>query len=57
MGNKAQLLCKNAYVSFYCFNESKDSDHITTISTCLDTKPLFFLNNIDFKNSTYILHI
>ena len=48
MGNKAQLLCKNAYVSFYCFNESKDSDHITTISTCLDTKPLFFLNNIDF---------
>ena len=33
---------------FNIFNESKDSNHITTILTCLDTNPLLFITNVGF---------
>ena len=33
------------------FNESKDSNHITTIMTCLDTRPCFVQKMLIFKTA------
>ena len=31
---------------FNIFNESKDNNRLTTILTCLDTNPRYFLDNV-----------
>ena len=45
---------KMSFLLFNIFIDSNDNDHVTTILTCLDANPRFFLELI-FKNSKNVL--
>ena len=45
---KDKCYLKISMYLFTFFNESKDNYHITTILTCLDSNPRFYLKDVNF---------